>query len=60
MDIMYLEVVNKGLASGKSLVAIAKEFGKSESTIRKYLNNKGYARDKIINQFILKPTRYKR
>lgn len=45
-----LEYVNNGLSSGKSLVDIAKELGKNESTIRKNLNKKGYKR--VDNTFV--------
>lgn len=39
-----LEYVNNGLDKGISLVNIAKELGRNESTIRKKLNKSGYRR----------------
>lgn len=46
MEILeLLELVNTKLATGASLVAIAKEIGVNESTIRKKLNKNGYKRE---------------
>lgn len=39
-----LEYVNNGLGKGSSLVDIAKQLGKNESTLRKRLNKSGYRR----------------
>lgn len=52
MEILeLLELVNKELEEGKSLTAIGRELGVSESTIRKRLNRQGYKR--VGKKFVL-------